>query len=156
MKKLSSIISSIIGFIGICSASLAFLLLHGSYGPYWKGIFFCILICIICFGYIWLSEKKRRNKLSPEDRAIEDEEKRKMEKIIEKASYSSFLNNSWIVQQAKEDYSNSVNDFIYKKMDEMIEEAEDPDTKIMLLKKKNKMLSEDLKKQKGSKSQGPQ
>lgn len=147
MKKLLSTILCVLGF---CSASFAFLFLHGSYGPYWKGIIICILICIVCFGYIWLSEKNRRKKLSPEEKAAEDEKNRKIEESIERAKYNSgsYSYNNWIVRQSKEDYSNRVNDFIYKKIDEMIEEAEDPETKIMLLKKKNQFLQEDINKMK--------
>lgn len=147
IKGLCNFISGLFTFIAILALCWGIpMCLSASPKPFWKGFFICLLICVICFGYIIIAEKIRRKKLSPEERATEDEEKRKNEKVLEKASYSSTLNNSWIIRQAKEDYSTKINDFVYKKMDEMIEQAENPETKTMLLKKKNQFLEEDINK----------
>lgn len=148
MKMWQSLISNILFFIGWVTAMFFFMFLFGSNEPYWVGLLICILICTICFGSIWLLEKIRRKKLSPEEKNAEDEENKRIEKSIEKATYMYGNNsyNSWILHQAKENHSNEINNIIYKEIDEMIEKAPDVDTQIMLLKEKNKMLQEDLKK----------
>lgn len=134
-------------YIGITVLTLGIpMFLFSSPKPFWKGIVFCLLICFVCFGYIWLSKKIRRKFLSPEERATEDEEKQKQEKMLEASRYKSYLSDSWITKHINEPFSNRINDAIYKRMDEMIEQAEDPETKIMLLKKKNEMLQDDISK----------
>ena len=79
----------------------------------------------------------------------EKEKQRKQQEMIEKAKFYSgnYAYNSWIVKQAEEDLkqrNENINDFIYAKLDEMIEETDDLETKNMILKKKEEFLQEDI------------
>ena len=155
-KKILDGISNVFVFLGICALCWGIpLFLFRASSPAWKELLICSLICAVCFGQAWVKEKIRRWKLTVEEREREDCEERERQQNIDAARYKcefgSHKHDAWLKRQIEEDVNKrnlEINKFIYEKLDEAIESAEDADTKIMLLKKKNDFLEEDLRKKK--------
>ena len=147
-KKILNIFT-IIGVFVLCWGIPLFL--FGASSPAWKELFICGLVCIICFGQALLKEKIRRRKLTPEEREKEDYEEQERQKNIDVARYKyefgAHKHDAWLKKHIEVDVNerkSEINKLIYKKLDEAIEGAEDADTKIMLLKKKNDFLEQDI------------
>lgn len=156
LSILKNVIFGVFGSVLSISSFLFFVFLFCmSFGPFWKGVLVCTINIIICSLFFLISKKIRRNKLTVEERIAEDEENAKQEAEIEKAKFRSghYTYNNWIVPHATEEWQNQLNNFAYKKIDQMIEETDDPEQKILLLKRKNEMLQEDIK---NRKTKGPQ
>ena len=114
---------------GVISIIIAVILLFYAQPVPWIAILGLVLFAALCFLIATIIGRYRWSRLTEEERKTEEE----IEKNIREHDYSYYC-------------TNSINKSIYDKMDEMIAQAENEETKQMLIKQKEQFLQEDINK----------